>query len=124
MRNVDIMAITNAYTTQKEKGTSLKLPAAIAWKRRVNMDKLFNARKIIEEAIGEVQKKYSDDEHSTGTEDGARKVKQEYIADFMNEQTEILNQDTEVDISKVKVDALGDIQLTDEDMDTLAFMLE
>ena len=126
MRNIDIVAIVNAYTTQKNSGEpGVKLPAKVAWTRRVNMDKLFRAKSIIDEAVKELQSKYADDEHSTEMEDGnGRSVKPEYMQEFVKEQADILTQETEVDIRKVKIEDLGDVELSDADMDTIAFMLE
>lgn len=124
MRNLEIANIVTAYTAQKEKGDGIKLPAAVAWKRRVNMDKLFRAKKLIDDALKEIGEKYADDEHSVEGENGSRKVKEKYLGEYFRAQGEILAQDTEVDIRKVKVEDLGDIELSDADMDTLAFMLE
>ena len=124
MKNIDILAIANAYTVQKEKGDGLRLPASVAWKRRLNFDKLFKAKVLIDEALKEVGQRYSDDEHSEAAEDGNRKVKPEYMQEFVTAQGEILTQDTPVDIQKVPIDAIGDVDLTDADMDTLAFMIE
>ena len=120
MKNIDIIAIVTAY----QKGTSLKLPAAIAWKRRVNMDKLFRAKKLIDDALQEAQTPYLDDAHSTPTDNGGRQVLPEYLPEFFSAQNEILSQDTDINISYVKIEELGDIELTDSDMDTIAFMIE
>ncbi len=124
MKNLDILAITNAYTVQKEKGEGLRLPAAVAWKRRLNLDKLFRAKALIDEALKEVAQRYSDDEHSEATEDGNRRIKSDFMKDFALAQGEILTQDTPVDIQKVPIDTIGDVELSDSDMDTLAFMIE
>ena len=121
MQNLEIVGIVNAYTTNKGKD-GVRLTAAVAWKRRVNLDKLFKAKAIIDEALREINERYADDEHSV-EEDGNRKVKPEYLADFVREQGEILAQDTEVDVRKVKIEELGNVELTDADMDTLAFMI-
>ena len=123
MKNIEIVTIVNAYTEQKADGRGMKLPAKTAWTRRVNMDRLFRAKGIIDEALKEISDRYADDEHSTET-DGKRVVKPEYIPQYAKEQSEILLQDTDVDIRKVTVEDLGDIELTDADMDTLAFMLD
>lgn len=122
MQNLEIVGIVNAYTAQKGKD-GVRLPVAVAWKRRVNLDKLFQAKRVIDEALREINERYADDEHSV-EEDGFRKVKPEYMADFAREQGEILAQDTEVDVRKVKIEDLGNVELTDADMDTLAFMIE
>lgn len=121
MKNLDILAIVSAYTDKK---SDIKLPAAVAWKRRLNLDKLFKAKAIIDEALKDVGQRFSDDEHSEATEDGNRKVKPEYMQEFVTAQGEILTQDTPVDIQKVSIDAIGNVELSDSDMDTLAFMIE
>jgi len=123
MRNLEIAAIVNAYLGQKGK-EGYKLPAAIAWKRRVNMDKLIKAKELIDEALRDIGKNYMDDEHSVKAENGDRQVKPEFRQEFFKAQAEILEQDTEVDIRKVTIADLGDIELSDADMDTLAFMIE
>lgn len=130
MKNIEIMAIVNAYTAQKETGDGrgLTLPAAVAWKRRVNMDKLFAAKKLIDDALQEIQQKYGDDEHSEENTDkdgnAVRTIKKEFVAEFFKAQTDILEQDTDVDVKKVKVEDLKDLTLSDADMDTIAFMLD
>lgn len=124
MKNLDILAIVSAYTAKKEKGDGIKLPAAVAWKRRLNLDKLFKAKALIDEALNEIGQKYADDDHSDPADDGGRRVKPEYVQEYATEQAEILAQETDVDIRMVRIEELGDIALTDADMDTLAFMLE
>ena len=118
--NLEIMAITNEY----KKGTSFKLPAAIAWKRRVNMDKMFKARALIEEALTEVRMPYLSDDKSTPTEDGGRQILPEFVAEYSKAQNDILSQKTDVDIKTISIDDLGDVELSDADMDTLAFMIK
>lgn len=121
MKNIDIIAIVNAY----QKGTGdMALPASVSWTRRLNMVKLINAKKIIDEAMQEIQMRYADDDHSEAAEDGKRQVKQEYIAEFIKAQDDILSQDTDIDVKKISIETLGDIALTDAQMDTLAFMIE
>ena len=120
MKNIDIVTIVTAF--QKTDGT-LTLPAKVAWTRRVNYKKLMEAKTIIDEAMQEIQRKYADDEHSV-VDGENRKVKPEYLEAFAKEQTEILTQDTDVDIKKVSIEDLGDVTLTDAQMDTIAFMIE
>lgn len=134
MQNLEIIKITNLYELQKNQNLKAKedgkevreprLPAAIAWKKRLNIDKLLGARKIIDEAIKEIQEKYSDDERSTAGKNDSRQVKPEYMEAFTKEQMDILDQDTDVTIKKVKISELEGLELTDSDMDTLMFMIE
>lgn len=118
--NVEIMAITNGY----RKGTSFRLPAAIAWKRRVNMDKLFKARALIEEALTEVRAPFLTDDKSTATEDGGRQILPEFVAEYSKAQNDILSQKTDVDIKTIPIEELGSVELSDADMDTIAFMIK
>lgn len=120
MKNLEIVAIVNAY----QKGTSLKLPAAVAWKRRVNIDKLFKAKNLIDEALQEAREPYLDDEHSVPMENGGRQILPEFVDAFAQAQSEILTQETDIDIKKVKIEDIGDIEISDADMDTLAFMIK
>lgn len=127
MVNAEIVAIVNTYLKSKQEGHDIRLPAATSWKRRVNLDKLYKAKLLIDEALEELQAKYNDNEHSEEkeTEEGKmRFVKPAYRQAFLNAQKEILMQDTPVSVSKIKIGDLGDITLTDEEMDTLAFMIE
>lgn len=120
MKNIDILTIVNAY--QNTDGT-LTLPAKVAWTRRVNIRKLIDAKSIIDEALQDIQKQYADDEHSEATEDGQRKVKPQYIAAYAQAQADVLTQETDVDIKTISIEELGDITLTDRQMDTIAFMI-
>lgn len=134
MQNLEIVGIVNAYMAKKEQDAKdrkegvyvdeMKLPAAVAWKRRVNMDKLFKAKALIDDAMKELSEKYADDEHSVEGENGVRRVKEEYLPEYLKAQGEIMAQDTELDIRKVKIEDLGEIELSDSDMDTIGFMIE
>lgn len=119
MKNIDILTIVTAY--QKTDGT-LTLPAKVAWIRRVNLKKLAEAKAIIDEAMQEIQQRFADDEHSS-EKDGQRLVKPQYMAEFSKAQADILLQETDVDIKKISIEDLGDITLSDKQMDTIAFMI-
>ncbi len=120
MKNIDILSIVTAY--QKADGT-LTLPARVAWTRRVNMKKLAEAKTIIDEAMQELQEKYIHEERIDKNGEQMT-VKPEFMPDFVREQSEILTQETDVDIKKISIEDLGDIAVTDAQMDTLAFMIE
>ena len=120
MKNIDILTIVTAF--QKTDGT-LTLPAKVAWTRRVNYKKLSDAKAIIDEAMQELQEKYIHEERIDKNGEQMT-VKPEFMPDFVREQSEILMQETDVEIKKVSIEELGDITLTDAQMDTLAFMIE
>ena len=138
MYNFEITTIVGNFLNEKEKILkaqkegkeyfSLKLPISVAWKRRININKLMKANEIIDEAIKEFQQKYATDEYSEAIVDEQgqemRRIKDQYLDEYKNTYNEILNQKTDVDIKKVKIEDLGDLILTDEELDSLAFMIE
>lgn len=121
MKNYEIMEITGAY---RQTSGEFKLPASVAWKRRLNMKKLLDAEMLIREAVQEIQKDYSDDVHSTDLGDGKRQVKGEYLAGYNKKINELYEQDTPIEIQKVGIGELGTAEISDKEMDTLAFMIE
>ena len=131
MRNDDILFVVNSYYALKGKET-VTLPAAVAWKRRLNLKDLVKASETINEALEEIKQKYSDDDHSSpktvkdanGNDTETRMVKSEFLADFIKEQQEVLTQETDVTIRKIKIEDLGSIELSDDVLDTLDFMIE
>ena len=126
MKNYEIVTIINAFDRLKNSNESGPLlPASVAWKRRLNLTKLLDANRVISDALNEVSEKFADDAHSyDDKEKNARLVKPEFMNEFARMRTEILEQETDVDIKKVKIEEIGDIVLSEADMDTLAFMIE
>ncbi len=133
MRNDDILFVVNSYYALKAKETtSVSLPAAVAWKRRLNLKDLVKASETINEALEEIKQKYSDDDHSSpktikdanGNDTETRLVKPEFLSEFIKEQQEVLTQETDVTIRKIKIDELGDLALSDGMLDTIEFMIE
>lgn len=131
MKNIEIVQILDVYSASKadnKKVEELRLPAAVAWKRRVNLKRLIQAREVIDEALREIDQKYVDDQHSeeVPAADGnrARAVKKEFLGEYMRERTDILMQDTDVAISTIKIGDLDGLSLSESDMDTIAFMIE
>lgn len=122
LKNYEILDIKEAFNRAT---STLTLPIAIAWKRRLNYEKINNISRIIFEALDDVSKNYTDDKYSYIEEEtGNRKVRDEYIAEFTQKRSEILNQETEIDIQMVDIEDLGDnLTISDSDMDTLAFMI-
>lgn len=131
MRNDDILFVVNSYYALKGKET-VTLPASVAWKRRLNIKELVKASETINEALEEIKQKYSDDEHSNpktikdanGKDVETRVVKPEYLSDFIKEQQEVLTQETDLTIRKIKIEDLGNLNLSDGMLDTLEFMIE
>lgn len=134
MNNLDIMSITASYVNHKNEVAKAKqageavhelaLPAKVSWKRRLNMKKLLSARSTIEEALSEIDSIYMDDEHSKKDESGNKVINPEFREEYIKKRMEIFEQDTEIDLAKIKIGELEGIDVTDEEMDTLLFMIE
>ena len=56
-------------------------------------------------------------------ENKRRRVKEEFMKEYIAAVEEIMAQEQDVDIDTVKLEDLGDIEITDSDMDTLEFMI-
>jgi hypothetical protein len=122
MKNSEIIRITNAYQMTDK---NLKLPVSVAWKRRLNLQKLMEARKLIDEVIREMTTEYLDDEHSVPTGNDLREIKPEYMDEYGKKIMEIHEQDTPVDIQKIaSIEELGNVSISDNEMDTILFMVE
>lgn len=122
MKNSEIIKITNAYQKTDKK---LKLPISVAWKRRLNLQKLMDARMLIDSAIREINLEYMDDEHSIETGIDLREIKPEYLNEYGKKIYEIQDQDTPINIQTINsIEELGDVSISDDEMDTILFMVE
>ena len=117
-------SIIDAYAKIRQEEKEISLPVKVSWIRRQNLQKLMNVFSLYNEALTEIQLRYADDEHSVLNEDGTRQVKDQYINQYQKECIELYQQDADVDIKKVKLEDLGDLTLTESQMDTLGFMIE
>ena len=141
MKNRDILTVAMAYYEEKKENerckkdglyiTEVSYPAAVAWKRYLNFKDILAARDVIVQAMDEVKKSYFDDSHSnptgeldpnSGTE--IRRIKDEYLEEFKQRLDDILDQDTDLNIRKIKISEIPDVVLTESDLSTLAFMIE
>ena len=71
----------------------------------------------------EVEVAYKDEDGMTKKRP-ERRVRDEFVIEFEKELKTLFDQETDVDIKKVKIDDLKGVDLTDADMDTLWFMIE
>ena len=138
MKNYEIVDLVRTYIAYRNDKSvpEVKLPAAVAWKKRLNFDKLSHANDLIIEAQKEISEKYLDDAHSEEVEvsykdeDGMvkkrkdRRVLPEFREEFETELKNLFDQETDVDIKKVKIDTLEGVELSDAEMDSLWFMIE
>lgn len=99
LTNREILNITSAFVVAKSQKSEFRLPTAIAWKRRVNMTKLFAIRDDIQQMASE-------------------------IGEDLKKFDELLDQENDVDIRTVRISEIPNISISDIEMDTLEFMIE
>ena len=122
LTNLEISNILSAYNANLK--SEMKLPISIAWKRKKNIKKLQSIWEAADEMIKELKDKYFVDGNTFKDEKGRVCLKEEHTAELLNEQNEIMKQENEIEIATVKIEELGDISLTDLDMETISFMIE
>ena len=120
MENREIKRIAVAFANSDR---DLKLPVKVSWKRRVNRKRIADACQIIDEALRDLANRYADEEHSYMDENKRRRVKEEFMKEYIAAVEEIMAQEQDVNIDTVKLEDMGDIEITDSDMDTLEFMI-
>lgn len=122
LKNSEIVRIVTAY----QKGTDLKLPPVLAWKRRLNMKELVRVKGIVDEALAEARRGFLDAEHAKDLGNGSWEILPEFQEQFILAQEEILGQETDVNVEVVKINLsdLGKDGISDSDLETLAFMVD
>ena len=124
MTNNEVKSIMEAYSAMREAKSDTKIPVRAAWIRRKNLKKIAEAYATYREAFAELQQRYSDDEHSVLHENGDRQIRMQYMPQYQSEVSELLSLDAGVTVEKIKLEDLGECNLSDSEMDTLAFMIE
>lgn len=120
MKNSEITAITNAIPLAPE----TKLPIAAAWSRRLNLKKLQEARQTIDEAVRDLNKDFIDSGKVIDEGEGQYKIMDQHMPEYTARMKELMDLEQEIEIRKVKIEDLGDISVSEAEMDALMFMLE
>jgi hypothetical protein len=111
-----------------EKCKSISLPIKQLWELKKNIGKLEDVRKQFLSMSADIEKEYTDDEHSTETKrengDVVRAVKKEYLQEFVQKKTELLEAGNDMDLSLFSLDDLDDGDFTLEVLDALAVFIE
>ena len=117
----------NADSIINTNDTSKKLPISVLWDIDENLDKLRAINKKIIQKRQDIEKEYSDDVYSENVkaQDGTemRRVKPEYIQEFSNKLTELMNIQNEVQIKPIDIERLEKCELVPRDYRTIRFML-
>lgn len=132
LRNFEVEGIVNTlekrdsllYTNDPEK----KLPVSVLWIMDENMDRLREIVSRIQKKREEIQSEYADDDHSFNEtqEDGSiiRKVKNEYVKEFMGKMNELMSIENEINIKPIMISFLENRSLVPSDYRSIRFMLD
>ena len=125
LTNSDILSIVGFANDGKSfvNNREVKLTVKFAWNWRKNLRKIQELADAIAEARQEIVDEFSDDEHSYVNEEG-RFVKDEYLAEYSGKIGELYGQENEVDIAKVRIEDLGNFEISVPEMDVIGFMIE
>lgn len=98
---------------------SIKLPGALDWSLRINLNKIKEIHNVYIEALTELAKKYVNDGKVEGD-----KIKPEFIREY-NMELNVLNvQENEINFRPIKVKDFIDLELSVPEKDFLLLMCE
>jgi hypothetical protein len=125
LTNSEILTITGFAKASSSfvNNPAAKLTVKFAWNWRKNLKKLQELTDEINAMRQKIVDEFSDDEHSYANDDG-RFVKAEYLEEYASKVDELLSQENEVEISKIKIEDLGNIEISIPEMDAIGFMIE
>lgn len=130
LSNIEVLNILSAITGEGSAFTdgNTKFSTKFAWNLRKNIKVLSDLGETVREAVREVEEKYSDDEYSIVTTDEngeeMRRVKEEFIEEFLNAKKDLYEQVNDVEIITVNIDEIGIDQISIDDLGRISFMIE
>lgn len=103
----------------------------VKWAFRTNLKKIEEIVKLYNDVLKDLQLEYSDDEHSIasvdknadGKESKIRTIKNEYVKEYQDKVSELLNQENEISIKTIDIDDIADAKLDFADLEILSFMI-
>jgi hypothetical protein len=130
LKNIEIKNILDGLNSEKSIVKSdTTLPINILWEIDKNHKKLSSIGEKIEERTNTIQQKYSSDECSTEVKDEndnviGRKVKPEYMSNFLTEINDFMILENEVEIGTIKISDLSTLSLSGKDFQSIKFMID
>lgn len=127
LKNSEIITIINELN--KGDIDSKQMPMSFLWALKVNTNKLIEVLKLYEESRNDLVKMFSTDEKSVEVIDKNglvnRNIKPEFKDEWVKQNLELLNQETEFDFTTVNIDSIKDVTMTPLEFDIISrFMFE
>lgn len=129
MTNREIIGILNALSAMAEREKAAikaepafkRMPIKAVYKIQTNK-KVFRERITpYEESLKELVDRYGVKMEATGL--NVENLESDKLTEFNRELTELLELEVDVEISKIHIEAFGDYEISQEDMEVLEFML-
>lgn len=107
---------------------AISLPIKFLWELKKNIGRLEEIKVQFDKMVEEINKVYSDEEHSVPSKDKdqneIREVKKEYLDEFIKKKTELLEADNEVRLSVFSIEDLGEPAFTLETLRALSVFID
>lgn len=127
LTNQEILEALNKLE-KAEKCKTISLPIKQLWELKKNIGKLENVRKQFLSMSADLEKEYTDDGHSVETKlengDVVRAVKKEYLEEFVQKKTELLQAGSDLELSLFSLGDLDGGDFTLEVLDALAVFID
>lgn len=131
LKNYEIVNIVNALSETdsllNSKEPSKRLGSFLLWDIDNNFSSLLTLAKKINEFRVNIDKIYSDNEHSyTDTDENGNsihRVKDEFIDEYKNEVETFMNKENEVSINMISINDLNGYDLIPSDFQSIKFMI-
>lgn len=127
LTNTEILTTLAKINDSADFGT-ISLPIKFLWELKKNIGKLEDIKVQFDKMVDEINKVYSDEEHSILSKDEnqneIREVKKEYLDEFIKKKTELLEVDNEVRLSVFSIEDLGDHAFTLETLQALSVFID
>lgn len=129
LKNIEIKNILDWYNESSfAKDTTIKFNMKFAYNFLKNIKALQNLNETIQLGINDLIGYYSDDKYSFVNEKGDRFVKEEYMTEYNNKMNDLMGQENEIEIVKMKIEEImsndSNGVLSIKDMDMISFMID
>lgn len=123
--NYDIMNIIKNIQSEVFTNKEAEFYLPFAWKLHKNIKVLMDINTTLTEQMQKLEAQYTDDEHSTVSEEDStiRMVKPEYMEEYTQKKIELLSCPNTIKVEMANIDEVGVEKINPATLQTLAFMI-
>lgn len=127
LTNAEVLTTLAKINNSADLG-AISLPIKLLWELKKNIGKLEDIKVQYDKMVEEINRVYSDEEHSVPSKDKdqneIREVKKEYLDEFVKKKTGLLEADNEVELSVFSIENLGEPAFTLETLQALSIFID